>query len=206
MKDYFDVLKEEMTSEANAISALKYYHLPIKKSNNAYSHYDDSESLKLSDKEQKKLEKKHEKNRKQSEKWLKKYLKKTNIKEELSQEDKELRDKRGKSLEKTLEKNYNETFIKSVERAINKQFRSDKIKKIKLDCLLNVLTKINIYDKDNNLIHDKDIENKITKFYKMKKRAFDSNSDRYFAGKKKKPNQVENLINRSLGEENYFNY
>ena len=128
------------------------------------------------------------------------------LKEELSQEDKELRGKRGKSLEKTLEKNYKETFIKSVERAVNKQFKSDKIKKIKLDCSLNFLNKINIYDQNDNLIHDKDIEDKITKFYKMKKRALDSNSDRYFAERKKKPNQVENLINRSLGEENYFNY
>ena len=35
----------------------------------------------------------------------------------------------------------------------------------------------------------------------MKKKANDSNSDRYFAEKKHKTNQVENLLNRSLGED-----
>lgn len=38
----------------------------------------------------------------------------------------------------------------------------------------------------------------------MKKKANDSNSDRYFAEKKHKPNQTENLLNRSLGEDCCF--
>jgi hypothetical protein len=85
-----------------------------------------------------------------------------------------------------------------VERAVNKQFKSDKIKKIKLDCSLNFLNKINIYDQNDNLIHDKVLEDKITKFYKMKKRALDSNSDRYFAEKKKKPNQRIDVSLKSI--------
>jgi hypothetical protein len=117
----------------------------------------------------------------------------------------EKKQKRNNELEKTLEKNYKKTFISSVEKAVNRKYKSDKIKKIELDCMLNILTGIRIYDYNNNLIHNKKIEDEIKEFYKMKKKANDSNSDRYFKEKKNKPNQVENLINRSLGE-SYFEY
>lgn len=127
-----------------------------------------------------------------------------NEEENLSPEELEKKKKRHKQLQKTLEKNYAETFIKSVERAVNRRFCNDKIKKIKLEFVLNILTKINIYDHNNNLIHDKKIEEQIKKFYDMKKKANDSNSDRYFAEKKHKPNQTENLLNRSLGEDCCF--
>lgn len=73
-----------------------------------------------------------------------------------------------------------------------------------MEFVLNILTKINIYDHNNDLIHDKKIEEQIKKFYDMKKKANDSNSDRYFAEKKHKPNQTENLLNRSLGEDCCF--
>ena len=126
-----------------------------------------------------------------------------NEEENLSPEELEKKRIRHKHLQKTLEKNYAKTFIKSVERAANRRFCNDKIKKIKLEFILNILTKINIYDHNNNLIHDKKIEDQIKKFYEMKKKANDSNSDRYFAEKKHKPNQVENLLNRSLGEDCY---
>ena len=124
-----------------------------------------------------------------------------NEEENLSPEELEKKRIRHKQLQRTLEKNYAKTFIKSIERAVNRRFCNDKIKKIKLEFILNILTKINIYDHDNNLIHDKKIEDQIKKFYEMKKNANDSNSDRYFAEKKHKPNQVENLLNRSLGED-----
>ena len=127
-----------------------------------------------------------------------------NEEENLSPEELEKKKKRHKQLQKTLEKNYAETFIKSVERAVNRRFCNDKIKKIKLEFVLNILTKINIYDHNNDLIHDKRIEEQIKKFYDMKKKANDSNSDRYFAEKKHKPNQTENLLNRSLGEDCCF--
>jgi hypothetical protein len=127
-----------------------------------------------------------------------------NEEENLSPEELEKKKKRHKQLQKTLEKNYAETFIKSVERAVNRRFCNDKIKKIKLEFVLNILTKINIYDHNNDLIHDKKIEDQIKKFYDMKKKANDSNSDRYFAEKKHKPNQTENLLNRSLGEDCCF--
>lgn len=129
-----------------------------------------------------------------------------NEEENLSPEELEKKKRRHKQLQKTLEKNYAETFIKSVERAVNRRFCNDKIKKIKLDFVLNILTKINIYDHNNNLIHDKKIEDQIKKFYDMKKKSNDSNSDRYFAEKKHKPNQTENLLNRSLGEDYCFDY
>jgi hypothetical protein len=127
-----------------------------------------------------------------------------NEEENLSPEELEKKKKRHKQLQKTLEKNYAETFIKSVERAVNRRFCNDKIKKIKLEFVLNILTKINIYDHNNDLIHDKKIEEQIKKFYDMKKKANDSNSDRYFAERKHKPNQTENLLNRSLGEDCCF--
>ena len=126
-----------------------------------------------------------------------------NEEENLSPEELEKKRIRHKHLQKTLEKNYAKTFIKNVERAANRRFCNDKIKKIKLEFILNILTKINIYDHNNNLIHDKKIEDQIKKFYETKKKANDSNSDRYFAEKKHKPNQVENLLNRSLGEDCY---
>lgn len=113
---------------------------------------------------------------------------------------------RAKEQEDTLKKNYAQTFIKSVEKAANKKFCNDKIKKIKFEYDLNILSKINIYDHDNNIIHDKKIEDQIKKFYDMKKKANDKNSDRYFTEKKHKPNMHDNLLNRSLGEESYFNY
>jgi hypothetical protein len=121
--------------------------------------------------------------------------------EKLNKEDLEKKKKRSKELEKILKKNYAETFIKSAERAVNKKFCDDKIKKIKIEYVLNIPIKINIYDYDNNLIHDKKIEEQIMKYLKLKKDANDRNSDRYFAEKKVKPNQTENLLNRSLGEE-----
>ena len=124
-----------------------------------------------------------------------------NEEENLSPEELEKKRTRHKQLQRTLEKNYAKTFIKNVERAANRRFCNDKIKKIKLEFILNILTKINIYDHNNNLIHDKKIEDQIKKFYEMKKKANDSNSDRYFAEKKHKPNQTENLLNRSLGED-----
>lgn len=127
-----------------------------------------------------------------------------NEEENLSPKELEKKKKRHKQLQKTLEKNYAETFIKSVERAVNRRFCNDKIKKIKLEFVLNILTKINIYDHNNDLIHDKKIEEQIKKFYDMKKKANDSNSDRYFAERKHKPNQTENLLNRSLGEDCCF--
>ena len=127
-----------------------------------------------------------------------------NEEENLSPEELEKKKKRHKQLQKTLEKNYAETFIKSIERAVNRRFCNDKIKKIKLEFVLNILTKINIYDHNNDLIHDKKIEEQIKKFYDMKKKANDSNSDRYFAERKHKPNQTENLLNRSLGEDCCF--
>ena len=124
----------------------------------------------------------------------------------LTDKELEIRNQRKEEFDKTLKNNYKETFIKSIERAANRKFKSDKIKKIELDSNLNLLTNINIYDHDDNLIHDKKIEDQITKFYLAKKKASDSNSDRYYSEKKKKPNMKENLLNRSLGEESYFNY
>ncbi len=124
----------------------------------------------------------------------------------LTDKEKEIRNKRKEDFDKTLKNNYKETFIKNIERVANRKFKSDKIKKIELDSNLNLLTNINIYDYDDNLIHDKKIEDQITKFYLAKKKANDSNSDRYYSEKKKKPNMKENLLNRSLGEESYFNY
>lgn len=131
-----------------------------------------------------------------------------NLKEEsLSAEALNKKKNRHEELKKSLEKNYANTFIKSVEKAANKKFKNDKIKKIELEFLLNNVTKVNIYDYDGNLIHDKKIEDQIVKFAKMKKDANDHNSDRRFKEMKHKPNMTENLLNRSLGEEEtYFNY
>lgn len=112
---------------------------------------------------------------------------------------------RYEELKDSLEKNYAKTFIKSVEKAANKKFKSDKIKKIELEFLLNNVTKVNIYDYNDDLIHDKKIEDQIIKFAKMKKNANDNNSDRRFS-ERKKINMHDNLLNRSLGEESYFNY
>lgn len=163
--------------------------------------------MELSSKEQ-------QKNRKQSKKWLKNCLKelKKELKsdkkiEEESLDDEALTKKKNRfeDFKNTVEKNYANTFIKSVEKAANKKFKSDKIKKIKLDYMLNNLTNVNIYDYDDNLIHDKKLEDKIFKFAELKKEANDRNSDRRFK-ERKQTNMYDSLLNRSLGEESYFNY
>ena len=151
--------------------------------------------MELSSKEQ-------QKNRKQSKKWLKnclKELKGDKKIEEESLDDEALTKKKNRfeDFKNTVEKNYANTFIKSVEKAANKKFKSNKIKKIKLDYMLNNLTNVNIYDYDDNLIHDKKLEDKIFKFAELKKEANDRNSDRRFK-ERKQTNMHDSLLNRSL--------
>jgi len=117
----------------------------------------------------------------------------------------EKRQQRNKDLEDLLSKNYYATFIKGAEKAVNKKFAVGEIKKIKLEYLLNKVIKVVLLDKNGNTIENKEIEKKIKDYCDMKKKALDSNSDRYYKDRSKKPNMVQNLINRSLGEE-YFNY
>ena len=125
---------------------------------------------------------------------------------ELTPEEKEKRQKRFKERQDTIGSNYYNTFIKPVETAVNKHFKSEEIKEIKISSLLNKILDVYIYDYNGNIIHNKELENKVKKFADTKKKALDHNSDVNFAQKKKKPNQNENILNRSLGEECYFNY
>ena len=108
--------------------------------------------------------------------------------------------------------NYNNTFVNSLIPAINKKFAKGNIDRIELVTgnLPGYIVDIKIYDKDNNLIKDEELEAKIKKYWKFKKKAFEKNSD-YYAEQRKAPKnqheQKQSLVYRSLGEENsYFNY
>jgi len=122
------------------------------------------------------------------------------------EEEEEKRLRRKSTQEKTIQNNYTETFIKPVEKVANKKFAGKNgVSKIELIPLLNLIKEINIYDENGNKINLPEIESVIKKFWVKKKTANDKNSDRYF--KERKPtNQVDNLFNRSLGEDCIFNY
>lgn len=116
------------------------------------------------------------------------------------EEEEEKKERRKNTFHEILIKNYEQTFIKSVERTANRMFANNGISKIELVPVLNTISEINIFDEGGNKIERKDIEEKVRKLYKLKKDAFDKNSDRYF--KERKPtNHKENLLRRSLGEE-----
>jgi hypothetical protein len=132
-------------------------------------------------------------------------IKEETSKKELTPEAKKKRKDRREEFNETLINNYYNTFIKPVEKAANKKFKSNKIKKIELEYALNRVTRVKIYDHNDNLIHDENLEAKIMKYAENKKEANDHNSDVRF-NERKKSNMHDNLLNRSLGEENYFNY
>ena len=119
---------------------------------------------------------------------------------ELTAEEKEKRAKRSKRLNEILSNNYAKTFVKSVEKAANERYCGEKISRIELKPLLNMIQEVLIFDKDGKQIKDEKIEAEIRKFWAMKKKALDSNSDRRFK-ERKKVSHVENLLNRSIGEE-----
>ena len=125
------------------------------------------------------------------------------IKEE---EEEEVRKRRQSSFANDIQKNYENTFIEPVRKAINRLYAKGKVKKIVITAILNQIGGIDIIDENGKKINDKNIENLIRKYWANKKKANDSNSDRYFK-ERGKQNQVDNLRHRSLGEEvNYFPY
>ena len=115
-------------------------------------------------------------------------------------EEEETKKRRNKEFSKTIEDNYSKTFVKNIERIVNKKFCGDLIKRIEITPALNTITNIKIIDKNGKEIEDSKIKEKIMNFYKLKKKAFDSNSDYYF--KERPPaNQKIALLRRSIGEE-----
>lgn len=116
------------------------------------------------------------------------------------EEEEEKREKRKNTFQEILVKNYEQTFIKTVEKIANRMFAKNGISKIEIIPALNTILEIKIFDENGEKIEKKDIEEKIKKLYKLKKNAFDKNSDRYFK-ERKSTNQKENLLRRSLGEE-----
>lgn len=117
------------------------------------------------------------------------------------EEEEEKKERRKITFQELLRRNYEETFIKSVERTANRFFKKEGISRIEIVPALNTIMDIKIYNNEGKEIEDKDVEKKIRKLYKLKKEALDKNSDRYFK-ERKSTNQKENLIRRSLGEEN----
>ena len=121
------------------------------------------------------------------------------------EEEQAIRRKRQESFSNDIMKNYDNTFIEPIRKAINKKYANGKIKKIVITALLNQIGGIEIIDGEGKKISNKQIEDLIRKYWAAKKKALDSNSDRYFKGRKNL-NQSDNLRNRSIGEENYFPY
>ena len=68
-----------------------------------------------------------------------------------------------------------------------------------LQSALNNLTDIKLFNGKKE-IKDDELKEKIFSFYKLKKKALDSNSDYYFKNKPEK-NQKVALLRRSIGEE-----
>lgn len=124
---------------------------------------------------------------------------------ELTADEKKKRTDRNERLKETLTNSYANTFVKSVEKAANRKFCGGNISRIELVPILNMIDEILIFDKDGNQIENKKIEAEIRKYWAMKKKALDSNSDRRFK-ERKKINHTENLLNRCIGEEKIFNY
>lgn len=127
-----------------------------------------------------------------------KYLEK--VINETIKEEEELTKKRRNDFTDTVQKNYENVFVKNIEKIINKQFCNSNIKRVELEPELNTIKKIKIYGKDGKLMKDELLENKINRFYKLKKRAFELNSDYYF-NERPPANQKEALMRRSIGEE-----
>ena len=107
--------------------------------------------------------------------------------------------KRQKQFRKEISENYDNTFIKSLEKAVSNYFN----KKIELipGAIPGTVDKI----LSNGKPVDTETERKIKKFIALKKKAFEKNSDFYFK-ERNSNNQKENLRHRSLGEEVIFDY
>lgn len=107
--------------------------------------------------------------------------------------------KRQKQFRKEISENYDNTFVKSLEKAVSNYFN----KKIELipGAIPGTVDKI----LSNGKPVDTETERKIKKFIALKKKAFEKNSDFYFK-ERNSNNQKENLRHRSLGEEMIFDY
>lgn len=107
--------------------------------------------------------------------------------------------KRQKQFRKEISENYDNTFVKSLEKAVSNHFN----KKIELTsgAIPGTVEKI----LSNGKPVDSETERKIKKFIALKKKAFEKNSDFYFK-ERSSNNQKENLRHRSLGEETIFDY
>ena len=107
--------------------------------------------------------------------------------------------KRQKQFRKEISENYDNTFVKSLEKAVSNYFN----KKIELipGAIPGTVDKI----LSNGKLVDTETERKIKKFIALKKKAFEKNSDFYFK-ERNSNNQKENLRHRSLGEEVIFDY
>lgn len=107
--------------------------------------------------------------------------------------------KRQKQFRKEISENYDNTFVKSLEKAVSNYFN----KKIELipGAIPGTVDKI----LSNGKPVDTETERKIKKFIALKKKAFEKNSDFYFK-ERNSNNQKENLRHRSLGEEVIFDY
>ena len=113
--------------------------------------------------------------------------------------DENKKTKRQKQFRKEISENYDNTFVKSLEKAVSNYFN----KKIELipGAIPGTVDKILSNDKPV----DTETERKIKKFIALKKKAFEKNSDFYFK-ERSSNNQKENLRHRSLGEEVIFDY
>ena len=118
---------------------------------------------------------------------------------DLTPEEKKKRAKRNERFSEIIAKGYENTFVKSVEKAVNKLYCGDDISKIVLKPFLNTIQEIHIFDKNGDEIKDEKLEEKIRKFWAMKRKALDHNSDRRFK-ERNKINHVDNLYNRCVGE------
>ena len=113
---------------------------------------------------------------------------------------------RKENFKKLISNNYDTTFVKNLEKAINRKFAKGEIHKIVIiPSSPGFIKEIKLLDKSNNRIYNKDIEEKIIKFWKFNKVAKEKNSDYYFT-QRKPQDQKENIYHRSLGEESIFNY
>lgn len=128
------------------------------------------------------------------------------IKEE---EEEEVRSRRQKSFSNEIMKNYENTFIEPVRKAINRHLaKTDQggmVKKVVITACLNQIGGIELIDSEGKKIENKSLESIIRKYWAAKKKALDSNSDRYFK-ERKATSQQDNLRRRSIGEEAYFDY
>lgn len=120
---------------------------------------------------------------------------------DLTPEEKKKRSERSKRLSEIIASGYANTFVKSVEKAANAKYCGEDISKIELVPFLNNIQEIRIFNKKGEQIKDEKIEAEIRKYWAMKKKALDSNSDRRFK-ERKKISHTENLYNRCIGEEN----